>query len=157
MSAYNPEADKPEPLPPSPRRRKQKGGYRYYLEDHPVLVPVLTLLIGGFCVYGTIFTNLIRDLMLGPDPTRTLRDNYATFMSWGIAFIIGLMGLAVIFLVWHFLEEGLRRARRRPAVCPRCGTAEVPKTLVFAHERVEGTAWETITCPQCGHGWHARR
>ena len=157
MNAYNPEADKPEPLPPRPRRRKQKGGYRYYLEDHPVLGPIVTLLIGSFCIYGTILSNLFRDFMLGPDPNRTLRDQYATVMAWGIAFVIGLMGLALIFLLWHLLEEGLRWARRRPAVCPRCGTAEVFKTRPFAHERVEGTRWETITCPQCRHSWHERR
>jgi hypothetical protein len=157
VSAYNSEADDRDVPPPITRKRKRKsGGYRYYLEDHPVLGPIITLVLGSLCVYSTIFTHLLADFMIGPDADRTMRDNFATLMSWGVAFVLGLMGISLIFLIWHVAEIGLRRARRRAAVCPRCGTAEIPKSLDFAHERVEGTAWETITCPKCGNTWHAR-
>lgn len=144
------------PPPAVPRGRRRNEGYRYYLEDHPILGPLLTLVLGGLCLYGSVFTNTLQTFMAGPNADRSSLTNINTALSWGVAFVIGLMGLALVYLLWHLGETGLRRARRRPAVCSRCGTVEVPGTLVFAHQPVSGTSWETITCPQCGNEWHNR-
>jgi hypothetical protein len=146
----------PPPPPAVPRGRRRREGYRYYLEDHPILGPVITLLLGGLCLYLSIFTNVLPTIMAGPNATRTSVENVNTVVAWGVAFVIALMGMALLFLVWQLLESGIRRARRRPAICPRCGTVEVPDTLPFTHQPVSSTSWETVTCPQCHHEWHSR-
>jgi hypothetical protein len=150
-----PPAAPPSP-PPVPRGRRRREGYRYYLEDHPSLAPIVTLALGGLCLYLSIFTNTMQGWMAGPNATRSNMDNVNTIIAWGVAFVLALMGIALIFLVWQLIGSGVRRVRRRPAVCPRCGTVEVPGTLLFAHQPVAGTSWETVVCPKCGHEWHSR-
>ena len=117
---------------------------------------MITLVLGGLCLYLSIFTNTVQTILAGPNATRTALENGNTVIAWGVAFVLALMALALLFLVWQLLESGIRRARRRPAVCPRCGTVEVPDTLPFAHQPVSSTSWETVTCPQCHHEWHSR-
>jgi hypothetical protein len=146
----------PPPTPAIPRGRRRREGYRYYLEDHPILAPIVTLVLGAVCLYLSIFTNIMQGWMAGPDPTRSTLDNVNTVLAWGVAFVAALMVVALIFLVWQLLESSIRRARRRPIVCPRCGTVEVPETLRFTHQPVSGTSWETVICPKCNHEWHSR-
>jgi ribosomal protein S27AE len=146
------------PLGSQREREYSSGGYStYYLKDRPVLVPVLTLVIGGLCIYATVFSNLLRDVMVGSGASRSVLDGFYTATSWGIAFVLGIMVIALVYLVVHFTDLGIRRLRRRPAVCPRCGTAEAPRTLPFAHEPIKDTDWENVTCPNCGTTWHGRR
>ncbi|HMA33984.1 MAG TPA: hypothetical protein VKY74_05825, partial [Chloroflexia bacterium] len=52
------------PRRPAPRRSRPPV-YQYYLQDHPVLIPVGTLLLGGVCLYLTIFSHLLQDLIVG--------------------------------------------------------------------------------------------
>jgi hypothetical protein len=159
MSTRHPSPGKLPPAPPTPavpRGRRRREGYRYYLEDHPVLGPVITLALGGLCLYLSIFTNIMQGWLAGPGATRSSLDNVNTVIAWGIAFVVAIMALSLMFLIWQLLESGIRRARRRPTVCPRCGTIEAPATLRFAHQPVSGTSWETVTCPKCGHEWHSK-
>ena len=143
--------------PPVPRRRKRTGGYRYLLEDHPFLGPIVTLLLGGICLYSTIFSHLFEDLFLPAGSDATSRGNFGLGTSWGVAFAIAIMFLALVFLIWTTIETAIRRRHlRQPVTCPRCGRLEGSGALRFAHAVVEGTGWEEITCPQCRHAWHRR-
>lgn len=144
------------PPPAVPRGRRRKEGYRYYLEDHPVLGPIITLVLGGLCLYLSVFTSTLQGWMAGPNADRSALANANTAVSWGLAFVIALMAMALMFLIWQVLESSIRRARRRPSVCPRCGTVEAPDGRRFAHQPVQGMSWETVTCPKCQHEWHSR-
>lgn len=144
-----------------PRRVKREeaertGGYRYYLEDRPVLVPVVTLVLGALCLYTTVFSNLLRDIMLGGGASSEMLEGFNRALGWSVAFVVGIMALAAIFLMVHLVEAGYRRARRRPVVCPDCGLAE-SREMRFTHEPVKGTDWDNISCPKCLSTWHARR
>ncbi len=144
--------------PPAPDQRdRSTSPYRYYLEDHPVLGPLLTLLLGAACLYATIFSTLLRDMLVGANASRGLIDNFYLATGWIVAFVIGIMFLSFIFLLIHGVEAGVRRARRRPAVCANCGAAEVPRRVRFVHEPIDGTDWETVICSNCGHSWYGRR
>lgn len=143
-----------------PARRKRKGAdsyRRYYLEDHPILVPVVTLLLGGLCVYATIFSSLMQGSQVGSGPIDPATTNFKIVLGWGVAFVIGIMVLAFIFLLVNSVDALVRRVRYKQAICPRCGLAEVRRYLRFTHVPVEGTYWENITCPQCGNIWYGRR
>jgi hypothetical protein len=118
---------------------------------------VMTLLLGGLCLYSTLFSTLLRDLLLGRDFDRTMSQNFNTVIAWGIAFTVAIMILSVIFLALYGIEGAYRRVHRRPAICERCGLMEVRKILRFAHEPVKDTDWEIVTCPKCGHEWHVKR
>lgn len=131
-------------------------GYRYYLEDHPFLGPGLTLLLGGLCIYATIFSNGLRDLVLGRNADPTVANNFGMATGWMVAFVIGIMCITFIFLLINLGEVGVRRLRRKPLVCPACGVSEPKRGLRFKHERIKGTGWENATCSQCGNTWHAR-
>ena len=65
--------------PPEPTRKsaKRTGGYRYHLEDHPFLGPAMTLLIGGICLYITVFSNTMRDVLINAGADRSIRDHHA--------------------------------------------------------------------------------
>jgi hypothetical protein len=146
---------------PAPRPRPQKanrpiGGYQYYLQDYPVLIPVLSLIIGGICLYLSLFSKTLQNLLLGSNPLRRQLVDYNTVMAWIIAFTIGGMFISFIFLSIHGTTQAARRLRRRPAVCPRCQAAEAGAPTPFKHAPVEGTEWEEITCPQCSHSWFGR-
>src|SRR5438874_12460512 len=103
-------------VPPDVRRKGERtlgAGYRYYLEDHPILVPVITLLLGGLCLYSTIFSNIAQKIFLGSkadDPT--VVNGFNTGTSWMVAFTFGIMALAAIFLVIMLVDMGFRRTRR---------------------------------------------
>jgi hypothetical protein len=148
-------------VPPDVRRKTEQtigSGYRYYLEDHPILVPVITLLLGGLCLYSTIFSNLAQRVFLGSradDPT--VVSGFNTGTSWMVAFAFGIMALAAIFLLIQLVDIGYRRVRRKPAVCKNCGMVEVFGRAPFKHESIHGTTWEVVTCPQCHTEWYARR
>ncbi|HEX6606868.1 MAG TPA: hypothetical protein VF276_08140, partial [Chloroflexia bacterium] len=64
--------------------------------------------------------------------------------------------LSLVFLLMHGGDRLIHRLRRRPAVCPRCAATEAGSSLRFRRTPVEGTGWEEITCPQCGHAWYGR-
>lgn len=140
-----------------PRGEVEARRYRYYLEDHPVLGPVLTLVLGGACLYSTIFSTVLRDLIVGKDAAQSTINGFYTGTGWMVAFVIGIMFLSFIFLLVHTVDVTVRRVRRRPTVCPSCGTTEVPRKLRFSREPVSGTDWDTITCPDCGASWYGRR
>jgi len=136
------------------RRRARSGYYRYYLEDHPILGPLVILLLGSLCLYSSIFSTLLRDLLLPEDADRATLDQFYTAMGWGVAFVIAAMLIALIFLLVNIVSASYRRVRRRPAFCPRCGLAEVRGMVEFAHRPVEDTGWELVTCSRCGQEWH---
>lgn len=153
--------DQPLPEARAASRRERDGeversGYRYYLEDRPVLVPIVTLLLGALCLATTVFSNVLRDVVLGSGASPDMLEGFNRATGWSVAFVIGIMALATIFLLVHTVEAGYRRARRRPSVCPQCGLAET-RQMRFAHQPVKGTDWENITCPQCARSWHGRR
>lgn len=153
----NPQDPRTSGQPASRRKQQRTAGYRYYLEDHPVLAPVVTLLLGGLCLYATVFSNLLRNLLVGSDPDNPMVENFNKSTGWGIAFVFAIMVLAFIFLLINLVEMLVRRTRRKPAICPRCGLMEVRRYLRFVHDPVDGTDWENIICPQCGNIWYGRR
>jgi hypothetical protein len=140
------------PAPVQPRRQS----YQYYLEDRPVLVPVVMITGCTVCVFLTIVTHLLRDWLLGATPSRADLGNYNMAMSWLAAFALAGIFLSLVFLLLHGGDRLIHRLRRRPAVCPRCAAGEAGRSLRFRHAPVEGTAWEEITCPRCGHAWYGR-
>lgn len=153
MSAQNPD------LTPRTkrRRRRQAGSYSYYLQDHPVLVPALTLALGGLCLYVTVFSNVMERLLMREGTDRSVLDQFYTVTGWGVAFVISIMFLSLIFLLLHGIDAGLRRVRRRPLVCTRCGLVEDRPSLSFVREPLEDTAdLDRLTCPQCGNVWFVR-
>ena len=101
-----------------PRGRRRREGYRYYLEDHPVLGPIVTLALGGLCLYLSIFTNTVQGWMAGPGASRSSLDNANTVIAWGIAFVVAIMALSLMFLVWQVLKSSIRRVRRQPRRLP---------------------------------------
>jgi hypothetical protein len=121
-----------------------------------VLAPAVVLILGGLFLYGALFTNLLRDLLMGPNPLGTALVNYNEVMAWSVAGVIGFMFLSLCFLIIHGLSLGWRRLRRQPAVCKRCGLAEKGAPVRFKHAPVAGTAWEQITCSHCGAEWYGR-
>ncbi len=131
--------------------------YRYYLEDHPFLGPLVTLLLGGLCLYSTIFSNIARDLLIGGGADQNLVFNFNRATGWIIAFVVGIMFITFIFLLLNIGDVSVRRIRRRPTSCPSCGLTEIPRSLQFKHVPVKSTDWEVVTCPQCEHTWHGRR
>jgi hypothetical protein len=138
------------------RRRKRASSYDYYLQDHPFLGPLVTLLLGSLCIYSTVFSNLLRDLLI-PRGDRTTLDNFYTFMGWGVAFVFAIMIITIIFLGLNIVDAVLQRARRKPIVCAGCGLTEIPRSIEFAREPVEDTDdLDKITCPHCGHFWFMR-
>ena len=139
-----------------PRRSRERPAYyRYYLEDHPILGPVLILLLGGMCIYSTIFSTLLQDLLLPDDANRGTLDQFYTAIGWGVAFVIAAMFIALVFLMINVVTASFRRVRRRrPVICPRCGLAEARGQVQFEHHPVEDTGWELVTCSRCGQEWH---
>jgi hypothetical protein len=137
------------------RSERRTGYYRYYLEDHPILGPVLILLLGGMCIYSTIFSTLLREFLLPDDATQGTLDQFYTAMGWGVAFVIAAMFIAFVFLLINLVSASFRRVRRRrPVICPRCGLAEVRGQVQFEHRQVTDTGWELVTCSRCGQEWH---
>lgn len=143
------------PPPPARPRPQAPQVQRQYLEDHPILVPVLTILIGSLCLSLTLFSHLLRDWMLGPQPLRTDVKAFDDFMAYMIAFAIGTMFLSLIFLGVHGVDRAFRRLTRRQRVCPRCRTAEVGPVR-FPSTTIAGTDWDSVRCPNCAHEWYAR-
>ena len=133
MSTRHPSPGKLPPAPPTPavpRGRRRREGYRYYLEDHPVLGPVITLALGGLCLYLSIFTNIMQGWLAGPGATRSSLDNVNTVIAWGIAFVVAIMALSLMFLIWQLLESGHPPrpppAHRLPAVRHHRGPRHAP-------------------------------
>ena len=146
--------------PEQPKERRQEervSYYRYYLEDHPFLGPVVVLLLGGLCLFMASGTTILRDATIGGEASRTALESFNTALAWGVAMTLSMMGLAFIFLLVNLVDVGVRKARRRAAVCPRCGLKEERGKMRFAREPVRGVDWESVTCPQCGNEWHERR
>lgn len=143
------------PPPPNRQRKPPPPVSRQYMEDHPILIPVLTLGLGGLCLYATLFTTTFRDLQLGSDPLAGNTGAYNGMIGYVDAFVIGLMFLSLIFLGIHGVERAVHRLRRRPRVCPQCAAAEVGRAR-FPAAPVVGTAWAEVTCPACGHHWYGR-
>jgi hypothetical protein len=141
--------------PPARRRPHERVMQRQYLEDHPILIPVLTVLIGGLCLYLTLFSHLLRDWMLGPAPLRTDIKVFDDFMGYMIAFAIGTMFLSLVFLGVHGVDRAFHRLTRPQRICPRCRTAEEGK-VHFPFTTVAGTGWDSVRCPNCGHEWYAK-
>ena len=146
-----------EPAAQKDKESDNNREYRYYLEDHPFLGPVVTLLLGGLCLYSTIFSNLARDILIGSGADSTMVFNFNRATGWIIAFVVGIMFLMLIFLLVNIGDVGIRKIRRRPTVCPSCGLTEVSRSTQFKHVPVKSTDWEVITCPRCEHTWHGRR
>jgi len=146
------------PAPAAPKRPVQprRQSYQYYLEDRPVLVPLVMIAVCSVCVFVTIVTHLLRDWLLGPAPSRADLGNYNMAMSWMAAFALAGIFLSVVFLLLHGGDRLIHRLRQRPAVCARCGAAEAGSSLRFRRAPVDGTVWEEITCAQCGHAWYGR-
>jgi len=145
---------------PAPRKEKESDNnreYRYYLEDHPFLGPAVTLLLGGLCLYSTVFSNLARDILIGSGADSMAVFNFNRATGWIIAFVVGIMFITFIFLMLNIGEVGIRKIRRRPIVCPSCGLTEVFRSTPFNHVPVKSTDWEVVTCPRCEHTWHGRR
>ena len=142
---------------PSDDESDKNREYRYYLEDHPFLGPVVTLLLGGLCLYSTIFSNVARDIFVGRESSEAMAFNFNRATGWIIAFVVGIMFLSFIFLLVNIGDVSIRRLKRRPSVCPSCGLAEMPRSLRFKHVPVKSTDWEVVTCPRCDHTWHGRR
>src|SRR4051812_43798887 len=141
--------------PPAPARRRAprpRKVYQYYLEDHPILGPLVILALGGLCVYSTLVTHILRDLVLGSHPLSSDVVRWNGGSDWFAAFVVALMFIALIFLLINSVELLLRRVRRRPAVCARCGLTE-RRGAAFRHAVVEGTIWQEVTCPGCGAAW----
>ncbi len=153
VRATPPTAGGPSGSPP--RRNPPNAVSRQYMEDHPILIPVVTLLVGGLCLYATLFTTAFRDLQLGSNPLAGNVGAYNGMIGYIDAFVIGLMFLSLIFLGIHGVERGLHRLRRRARVCPRCAAAEVGRAR-FSAVTIAGTGWDEVTCPACGHQWHAK-
>jgi hypothetical protein len=141
----------PAPVP----RDSQWVMPREYLGDHPILVPVLSILLGGACLYTTLFSHLLRDWMLGPAPLRPDVKAFDDFMSYMIAFAFAAIFFSAIFLAVYGVEHAFRRIGRKPRACPRCRTAEEGRSR-FAFTTVEGTGWDSVRCPNCGHEWYAK-
>jgi hypothetical protein len=145
------------PAPPArPKAPQGPQSYSGYLDDHPVLVPALVLVLGGLFLYCALFTHVLRDLMMGPNPLGTALGNYNEVMAWSVAAVAGFMFLSLCFLIIHGISMGWRRVRRQPAVCKRCGLAEKAAPVRFKRAPVQGTAWEQITCSKCGADWYGR-
>ena len=146
------------PAPAAPKRPVQprRQSYQYYLEDRPVLVPLVMIAVCSVCFFVTIVTHLLRDWLLGPAPSRADLGNYNMAMSWMAAAALAGIFLSVVFLLLHGGDRLIHRLRRRPAVCARCGAAEAGSSLRFRRAPVDGTVWEEITCAQCGHAWYGR-
>jgi hypothetical protein len=146
------------PAPAAPKRPVQprRQSYQYYLEDRPVLVPLVMIAVCTVCVFLTIVTHVLRDWLLGPAPSRADLGNYNMAMSWMAAAALAGIFLSVVFLLLHGGDRLIHRLRRRPAVCARCGAAEAGSSLRFRRAPVDGTVWEEITCAQCGHAWYGR-
>jgi hypothetical protein len=138
------------------KRRRKRGTYSYYLQDYPVLIPVVTLVLGGICVYSTIFSNLLRDLVMS-GATRSAYDNFYTVTGWGVAFVLAIMFISFLFLVLHGIDVVMHRVRRKPVACEKCGAVEHPRDLPFTREAVDDTTdVDRVTCPRCLHQWFAR-
>jgi len=157
MSRRNLEPDDPDVRPDPVYMHERSHGYRYYLEDHPFLAPAITVILGGLCIYSTIFSTLLRDVWVGSGADRPTLDNFYTATGWGVAFVFALTTLAGIFLVLNLVDLALKRVRYRPAICPECGLPEVKNALKFRRLRIEKTDLESLTCPRCGHTWYNRR
>ena len=141
--------------PPPPARKPAAPVSRQYMEDHPILIPVLTLLFGGLCLYATLFTTAFRDFQLGTSPLAGNVGAYNGMIGYIDAFVIALMFLSLIFLAIHGIERAVHRLRRRPRICPRCATTEVGATR-FPAAPISDTAWAEVTCPACGHHWYGK-
>jgi hypothetical protein len=148
-------APAPGTAPPPRRREKAPLVQRQYLEDHPILIPALTLLGGGLCLYLTLFTTTLREWMLGPQPLRTDVKAFDDFMAYMIAFAIATMFLSVIFLSVHGVDRMFHRLMRKPRICPRCRLAEEGR-MRFPFTTVAGTGWDSVRCPNCAHEWYAK-
>jgi hypothetical protein len=157
MRRRDPFADDEDVHPDPVYMHERSHGYRYYLEDHPFLVPIITIILGGLCIYSTIFSTLLRDTLLGSGADRSTLDSFYTVTGWGVAFVFALTALATIFLVLQLVDLGFKRVRRRPAICPECGLPEVKNALQFTRRRIEDTDLESLICPRCGHTWYNRR
>ncbi len=134
----------------------QRGGpYRYYLEDHPFLAPVVTLLLGGLCLFAA-GSGMVKDALIGPEANRTQLGYYHMVVSWTVALVLGIMGVALVYLMLSVLSASMRRVRRRPVSCPVCGAKEMKGAQVFPRRHVPNTDWDTVRCPQCDNTWYIR-
>ena len=140
------------PAPPRPRKRARS--YQHYLDDRPVLVPLVVLALGGACVYATLFSPIMQTLMLGAHPDRSQLKMFNDGVGGMVGMVIGAMAFALAFLLIHGASTGWQRLRRRAAVCTQCGLAETGGSRRFARVPVDGTGWVTVTCPGCGHNWY---
>jgi hypothetical protein len=117
----------------------------------------LTLAFGGLCLYATLFSNLLRDAMMGALADRTSLDQFYTFTGWTIAFVIAIMFISLIYLVLYGIDAGISRQRRKPLACPECGLVEDRRSVRFKREPVEDTAdLDKLTCPRCLNSWFKR-
>ena len=141
--------------PPAARRKPPAPVSRQYMDDHPILIPALTLALGGLCLYATLFTTLLRDLQLGSNSQAGNVGAFNGMIGYVDAFVLALMFLSLIFLGIHGVDRAVHRLRRRPRVCPHCAAAEGGATR-FPAAPVAGTAWADVTCPACGHHWYGK-
>jgi hypothetical protein len=125
------------------------------VKEHPLVLPVLALFFGGFCLYLTVFTHTLRDWVLS---SKSAPDNIEVFdqglSCWSIIAAV-LMFISIIFLSIHWIPSVFRRFTRKPRICPRCRAAEGGKVR-FPFSTVAGTGWDSVRCPNCGHEWYAK-
>src|SRR5437762_718994 len=115
----------PRPRQPfgMPTGRRTYSPSRVYAgsERGRIIVLSVIVLLGGLCLYSIIFSHLLQDITLGPNPSA---DQIAVFNK-GVGRIpicvLPVTLLAFIALLLYVIEAILHRAPRR-MVCPRCGT-----------------------------------
>jgi len=102
------------------------------LGRHPVLVPVLGIIVGGAIILAAFLLNMWR------------------IAAGGALFLIVCIPLLVIGLV-----RKARRARQGVRRCPRCGAA-ASDTPGFGRYKPDWVNYEIVTCKQCGAEWTER-
>lgn len=147
----------PTPGTQSAARARQKAplAVGQYLEDHPILIPIVTLVLGGFCLYLSVFTHTLRDMMFDPHTSSETLNLVDNSLAWIAAPVAALMLISIIFLGMHGLGRGFYRFVRKRHICPRCRAVEDRKTL-FPHTTVSGTGWYSVHCPKCAHEWYVK-
>lgn len=130
---------------------------RFYIKDPRVIALLVIVLLGGLYLYAAFISHLLRDLVLGPDPSadQLYLFNVAIGRSLICVFPMTLLGLIALLLYAIEAVFGLRK--RKPLSCPRCGMVEASSAMHFTQEPIEGTGWKSVKCPQCGHSWHEKR
>ena len=138
-------------------RPRKSWRNRIYFRDPKVPIFAVIALLGCVFLIG-FFSGLLQFLMLGPNPSYEQIYAYNRAVGGGLLFIPPLTVVALLFLLIYGIDAAIRRGKRKPLSCPRCGMVDgSSNTVRLVQEVVEGTDWKTIKCPQCGHDWHERR